>query len=120
VGTWTVDKGGGGNWDDSLIEKITERIGCELFISKPVYSQIKRKIRDDKAPLELVKYLRNKLAHGEISFSECGQGVTVVELREIKNRTASYLREVVEAFQAYIDSHKFLVPAVRPAGGGAE
>jgi hypothetical protein len=115
VAEWSVDKGGGGNRDDILIEDITARIGCELVISKDVYREIKRTIRDDKSALALVKYLRNKLAHGDLSFSECGQGVTAVELREIKDRMASYLREVITAFQAYIDGFKFLLPACRPA-----
>jgi hypothetical protein len=119
IAAWSVEKGGGGNWDDVLLEEVTARIGCELRISKIVYSQIKRVIRDDKSALALVKHLRNQLAHGDLSFSECGQGVTVTELREIKNRTAAYLREVVAAFQSYIDGFKFLLPASRPAGGAA-
>jgi hypothetical protein len=117
VTEWAVERGGGGKWDDVLIEEMTTRIGCELIITNEVYRGIKRTIRDDKSALTLVKYLRNKLAHGELSFSECGRGVTVVELREIKNRTASYLREVIAGFQTYIDGLKFLLPACRPAGG---
>ena len=114
VTEWTVEKGGGGNWDDVLIEEMTMRIGCDLIISKEVHREIKRTIRDDKSALALVKYLRNKLAHGDLSFSECGQGVTVVELRDMKSRTASYLREVIAAFQTYIDGFKFLLPSCRP------
>jgi len=109
-----VEKNGGGNWDDVLIEEMTMRIGCDLIISKEVHREIKRTIRDDKSALALVKYLRNKLAHGDLSFSECGQGVTVVELRDMKSRTASYLREVIAAFQTYIDGFKFLLPSCRP------
>lgn len=114
INAWDVEKGGGGNWDDHEIEAITERLGCDLGITRQVYSDVKRKIRDDKGPLELVKYLRNRLAHGSLSFAECGDGVTVADLREIKDRTAKYLREVLAAFNGYIDSYQFLDPTRRP------
>lgn len=102
------------NWDDQEIETITERIGCELQISKDVLQGIKRHIRDDKGALALIRDLRNRLGHGSLSFSECGEGMTVPELRDLKQRTALYLREVVAGFRAYIDSYEFLVPARRP------
>ena len=114
VVAWTMDRRGAGSWDDDQIEAVTARLGCELRISADVYSRIKRKIRDDKPPLVLIKDIRNRLAHGSLSFGECGDGHTVVDLREIKQRTALYLREVIAAFQSYLDTHEFLVPARRP------
>jgi hypothetical protein len=117
VSPWSIESGGGGNWDDQEIENITARLGCELRIGQSVYRGIKRIIRDDKGALALVKYLRNQLAHGGISFAECGDGVTVSDLKDIKERTALYLREVVQAFRDYIDGHKFLMPGRRPGVG---
>src|ERR1039458_7650761 len=111
---WSVEGGRRGNWDDEEIRAITTRLGCELKISTDVYKGIKQPIREDKGSLVLVRYLRNKLAHGTLSFTECGDGVTVVDLRDLKERTALYLREVVAAFCAYIDGYEFLVPARRP------
>lgn len=114
---WAIEKGNAGNWDDTAIEAITKRLGCALNISTPVYSNVKRKIRDDKGPLALVRDFRNRLAHGSLSFTECGDGITVVELREIKDKTALYLREVVASFRTYIDAHEYLTPDQRPAVG---
>lgn len=114
---WSVEKGRGGNWDEDEIKTIARRLGFDLQISKEVYTGIKRPIRDDKGSLALVRDLRNRLAHGSLSFSECGAGVTVPDLRNLKERTADYLREVVAAFRAHIDTHGFLVAARRPAGG---
>ena len=111
---WSVDGGRRGNWADDEIRNITTRLGCELHISNDVYKGIKRPIREDKGSLVLVRYLRNKLAHGTLSFTECGDGVTVVDLRDLKERTALYLREVVAAFRSYIDGYEFLIPARRP------
>lgn len=113
IQSWTVERGKGGNWDDLEIETIAKRIGCQLTITREVYQRIKRRIRDDKGALELVKYLRNSLAHGTISFSECGDGVSAKELRDLTNATASYLREVVQAFSTFIDDKLFLSPEHR-------
>lgn len=77
---------------------------------------VKRVLREDKGALALVKHLRNRLAHGSMSFAECGDGVTVSELRDIRTRAADYLREVVGAFRDYIKGHMFLLPARRPGG----
>jgi hypothetical protein len=105
---------GGGNWDDSAIEAITIRLGFQLTVSSQAYQNIKRPFKDDLGPLALVKKLRNNLAHGSISFAECGEGMTVGELRDLMDRTAAYLREVVNAFRAYINQYEYLVPAKRP------
>lgn len=114
---WTVERGGGGNWDEEEIKTIARRLGLELTISPEVYLGVKRRIRDDKGSLVLVKDLRNRLAHGSLSFAECGDGVTAFDLRDLKNRTASYLREVVAAFRAHIEGHGFLVQSRRPVPG---
>lgn len=115
VSRFSVDKGGGGNWDDGAIEAVATRLGCRLVVSPDAYSAIKRPFMDDLGPLRLVKRRRNSLAHGSISFAECGENLTAGDLRDLADRTASYLREVVAAFQAYIDRHEYLLPARRPA-----
>jgi hypothetical protein len=117
VSAWSVEKGGGGNWDDVEIEEMSTRLGCNLHVSQVALAGIKRIIRDDKNALGLVKYLRNRLAHGSLSFAECGDGVTAGDLRDIKNRTAAYLREVVAAFRSYIEGYEYLIPARRPTVG---
>lgn len=114
----SIEKGRGGNWDEDEISTIARRIGFDLQVSRESYQGIKLRIRDDKGSLALVKDLRNRLAHGSLSFSECGEGVTVVELRDLKERTANYLREVVAAFRDHVDSHGFLLPARRPGPEG--
>ena len=110
-----VEKGGGGNWDDEAIETIARRLGFDLRVSPGTYSAIKRPFKDDLGPLALVRKLRNSLAHGNISFAECGENLTVCQLRDLTDRTATYLREIVAAFRTCIEDHEYLVPAKRPA-----
>ena len=115
VEEFAIDKGGGGNWDDQAIEAISKRIGFQLAVSGPVYSAVKRRFQDDLGPLALVKQLRNRLAHGSISFAQCAEDVTVARLVELKTTTVDYLREVVDCFNAYLDSFEYLLPERRPA-----
>lgn len=103
-----------GNWDEHEIQAITARLGCNLQISPAALTGIKQHIRNDKGALALIRDLRNRLGHGSLSFAECGENVTVPDLRDLKQRTAQYLREVVAAFGGYIDSYEFLIPARRP------
>ena len=114
---WKLDRRGGGSWDDRAIEDMTDRLGCKVSLSAEVLKGIRQKIRDDKSALALVKDFRNRLAHGSLSFTECGDGVTVVDLRNITKCTGDYLRAVVKSFSDYITTHEFLVPGSRPPAG---
>ncbi|MCF1182335.1 hypothetical protein L0E83_02655 [Marichromatium gracile] len=110
-----IEKGGGGNWDDSEIEAFSKRLGFQLDVSQPVYRAIKQPFRNDLGPLALVKQLRNRLAHGSISFAQCAEDITVGRLIELKDKTVDYLKEVVNCFIRYIDSFEYLLPERRPA-----
>ncbi|TAD92967.1 MAG: hypothetical protein EAZ98_24445 [Oscillatoriales cyanobacterium] len=109
-----VEKGGGGNWDDEEIYKLSKRLGLSLNISRDANRAVKQPFRDDKGALSLIKSFRNKLAHGNLSFAESGNNITVSDLRDLTERTALYLREVVNCFKSSIDAHEFLMPERRP------
>ena len=106
-----LEKGGGGNWNDIQIESMFERVGLRLRLSPQVRAAAKRKFRDELGPLALVVKLRNDLAHGTISFAECGSNETVVGLRQICKNTAMYLRSIVRAVERFIQRHEFLLRA---------
>ncbi len=114
ISEWEIEKGGGGNWDDLQLQEFTARIGIQLFVSRAALSGVKRIVREDQGALGLVKLLRNRLAHGSLSFSDCGDGVTVADLIDIKERVALYMREVIQAFCGFIDRYEFLLPNRRP------
>lgn len=113
--TLEIDKGGGGNWDDESIEKMSARVGCLLDISPTTKRAVKRPERDDLGAMKLVKNRRNVLAHGSISFVDCAEGVAVTELRRIAESTGAYLREAISSYADYIDLLAFIDPARRPS-----
>lgn len=114
VAPFDIIKGGGGNWDDDAIEAMSKRLGFQLVVSKPVYSAIKQKFRDGLGPLVFVKELRNRLAHGSISFAQCSENVTVAVLIDLKTRTVDYLSEVIDCFNSYVSNREYLLPERRP------
>jgi hypothetical protein len=115
VETFDFERGGGGSWDDKLIEKVVARLGLTLRIPRGVRSSVRRKFRDDMEPMKFVMKFRNRLSHGEISFSQGGENVSVVQLRELKDTTVAYLRAMVGDFEAFIAAHEFLREDRRPA-----
>jgi hypothetical protein len=113
---FSIEIGGGGNWDDDAIERISARIGCALKISGEAKAAVKRPRRDDLGALKLVKDRRNSLAHGSISFVDCADGVTVNELRQVADAIADYLREAVDCFVSYVELRGYLRPDFKPTG----
>ncbi|MDY6993463.1 MAG: MAE_28990/MAE_18760 family HEPN-like nuclease [Pseudomonadota bacterium] len=54
-----------------------------------------------------VKTQRNQLAHGNISFSECGRDHTFIELNNIKNEVINYLEDILNNIENYIDNKAY-------------
>lgn len=115
VPAFDIEKGGGGNWDDKQIFEIVKRLGFQLRVKKKTSEGVKRAFRDELGAMALIVSLRNKLAHGSLSFVECGQYDTPIELRDLSNRVTAYMKEVVGAFVSYIEGHEYLIPDRRPA-----
>lgn len=113
ISSFEIQKGGGGNWDDVEIELMAKRLGMNFRLDPLLYSKVKRPFRNDMGPLVFVRALRNDLAHGSVSFVECGTGVTASDLEALKNVTAKYLDEVIGAFETMINALEFLVPEKR-------
>lgn len=118
LGGWSVAMGGGGNWDDRSIEDLAKRLGLSLAVTKDAKTAVKKVIRDDDGALVLVRKLRNKLAHGSISFTECGADVTPKDLRNLTKDVTLYLSEVVDLFATFVQTQQFLKPSTPSVPGG--
>lgn len=110
-----IEKGGGGNWDDEMIEAALKRLGVPLVLAPAVRTAAKRPYRDNMKIMKIIMKMRNDLAHGNISFAECGENETSRSLRSAMLSSSMYLRTVVRAVERYIDRHEFLDAAHRPA-----
>jgi hypothetical protein len=113
-----IEKGRGGNWDDIAIFRFADRIGIPLQLGEAIEARVKQPYRDNKGALTLIKCLRNKLAHGEMSFAECGDGRSSTELDELVHLTRDYLEKVISAFEGFVSRYEFLEPEKRPLAGG--
>ncbi len=58
--------------------------------------------------LQLIKNNRNKLAHGEISFCECGRDLSFEQLVVLKDKTYEFLEEVVGEIKDYVSNQQYL------------
>lgn len=108
VDPFKIESGGGGNWDDRKIEKIAVRIGCQLGIDSCVRENAKRHVRDELGSLQLVRDLRNRLAHGLMSFGECGADMTASDIEAIASAVLDYLDAVVKGFVSYFNDRAYL------------
>ena len=58
--------------------------------------------------LEDVKNKRNLLAHGTISFVECGRDYTICDLEKIKDETVIFLNGILQGMKKYYDEKTYL------------
>ncbi|MDO6717963.1 MAE_28990/MAE_18760 family HEPN-like nuclease [Psychrosphaera sp. 1_MG-2023] len=59
------------------------------------------------AELRTIKDQRNSLAHGNISFSDCGQQYTVSDIIAIKNQAVVFLRSSLRNIKKHIENTQY-------------
>lgn len=104
-----IPPGGGGNWDSSEIQKFSQRIGVDYQIPREIKQAISRPFRDDKNPIWLIKVIRNKLAHGSMSFAECGEGHVASDFRRLIDVVKDYLECVIDLYDSFISEERYKV-----------
>lgn len=55
-----------------------------------------------------VKEKRNNLAHGTISFVECGRDYSIEDLEKTKEETILFLRSILDGMKDYYDNQRYL------------
>ncbi|MDQ6962669.1 MAG: MAE_28990/MAE_18760 family HEPN-like nuclease [Mariprofundaceae bacterium] len=75
-----------GNLDSKKVKDCMKRYGITLNTEKG-------------KKLVIVKNKRNNLAHGNVSFRECGRDLVTSELKEIKKDVIDFMRTVIALFQ---------------------
>ena len=55
-----------------------------------------------------IKDKRNRLAHGNITFSSCGQDITMEDLTRYKNDTYGVLKKFLSTIRLYLEKKKYI------------
>lgn len=102
-----ISTGGGGNWDLESIKKISKSLGVDFDLPRSLKTRLERPHRDGKGVLFYIKSVRNKLAHGSISFSECGDSHSISDFREVIELVREFLHFLVEKYRVYLESQYY-------------
>lgn len=65
--------------------------------------RIRYSLTHNGSSLERVKNIRNDLAHGDVSFSDCARDMPINELEEIKDEVLSFLDGILKGMKLYYD-----------------
>lgn len=79
------------------------------FSAKYGFSDRTHRNANNGNKLYLVKTQRNNLAHGNISFAECGRNYGVGQLRDMKKEVILYLRNILRNIKKYLDDRKYAI-----------
>ncbi|MDR1050996.1 MAG: hypothetical protein LBP95_07965 [Deltaproteobacteria bacterium] len=58
--------------------------------------------------LKDVKGKRNDLAHGTLSFADCGRALSLSDLKDIKDQTYAFLKSLLDAMEKYYNCEGYL------------
>lgn len=89
-----------GNVDAKVIKDIAKIYGFS--------ADAKGRAAKNGLNLVKVKTKRNALAHGEISFKDCGRDIVIDELIQIKSEVISYLEQILGNIESYIDNRSYI------------
>lgn len=89
-----------GNVDAKLIKDVAKIYG---FSSDAKSSKAK-----NGTNLVKVKIKRNELAHGKVSFKDCGRDIVIDELVQIKSEVISYLEQILSNIESYLNNKNYI------------
>lgn len=87
-----------GNLDAKQIRSVCKEHGISFSVDEKCHGG---------AVLETVKERRNDLAHGTLSFSECGREYSIQDLVDIKNETVLFLQGLLRGMKEYYEAKAY-------------
>ena len=88
-----------GNLDADSIREVCKKHGIQFISPEECHGGKK---------LGKVKEQRNQLAHGTLSFVECGRDFTFTDLHDIKIEVENFLSGFIDAIESYYDNKEYL------------
>lgn len=95
-------------FDDSVISGNIDGRKIRIFAEKYGFSNTTPWQAKKGEKLHIVKKQRNSLAHGNLSFAECGRNYTLLELKEVKSQVIIHLRGILKNIKYFIDNSKYV------------
>jgi hypothetical protein len=95
-----------GNLDAKKIRELARVYG---------FSEVTKKAKRGGSDLLTVKNQRNLLAHGNLTFSECGRNYNINDLKRIKNEVIWFLEDIIKNIKVYIDAREYCVKVNNPS-----
>lgn len=89
-----------GNLDADSIRDVCKNHGIKFRTPSNCHGGIK---------LKTVKEQRNQLAHGTLSFVECGRDFTVIDLNEIKDEVILFMDGFIASIEQYYNNQDYLI-----------
>ena len=98
-----------GNWSDSEITKVSERLGCALQVAPDVVQRAcDERFQDDFAPMKYIRHKRNLLTHGNETFREGARQLSSRDLQRLRRAIVEYMESVSASFTSYLEAKSFL------------
>lgn len=94
---------------DKVISGNIDGLKIREFAAKYGFSARTHRLSSNGVKLHQVKTQRNLLAHGSLSFSECGRQYTYEDLASVKSQVIIYLRGILKNIQRYLDHDEYLL-----------
>jgi hypothetical protein len=88
-----------GNLDSDTIRQVCNRHGVSTRVHRHASGGVE---------LKTVKDQRNSLAHGNSSFSDCGQQYAVADLKRIMRQTVVFVRSILNNVKDYSDRKQYV------------
>jgi len=104
-----IIKSAPGSWDDKAIRKVASKLGCELILSPEIrQAAYEQKYKNETSALKYLSLRRNDLAHGNTTFEEGANDLTLTEVKELSDRILPYLKAVTKSYEVFIEDKNFL------------
>lgn len=76
--------------------------------------RIRYTLQNKGSSLEIVKRVRNDLAHGDVSFSECARDLPIDDLERIKDEVLIFLDDILQGMKRYYDGKLYQIQGLNP------
>jgi hypothetical protein len=90
-----------GNVDFRKIKEKTKKYGIEVVYKGEDHREVKANLFD-------IRKKRNDLAHGELSFEQCGQDTPIEALFIYNEQAYKYLTAVIDGVEKYLVDRKYI------------